>query len=78
MLLRIEAKVAVVFLDGIFASAIETFHFPLPGLCRRVAAAYTVFISIPTGCITASLPSETVMIVCKAVHRKVCWTGSSL
>lgn len=56
MLLRIEAKVAVVFLDGIFANAIETFPFPLSGLCRSVAAAYVVFISIPTGCITASLP----------------------
>lgn len=54
MLLCIEAKVAVVVLDGLFTDAVETFHFPLPGLCGRVAAAYVLIISIPQA---ASLPA---------------------
>lgn len=47
MLLCIEAKVAVVVLDGLFTNAIKTFPFPLPGLRGRVAAAYELIISIP-------------------------------
>lgn len=75
MLLHIETKVAVVFLDGLFTNAIEAFPFLLPGLCGRVAAAYVLLMSIPAGCQPSS---EIVMIACKAVHRMVCWTGSSL
>lgn len=54
MLLCIEAKVAVVVLDGPFTNARETFPLPLPGLCDRVAAAYVLIISIPQA---ASLPA---------------------
>jgi len=54
MLLRIEVKVAVVFLDDLFTSAVETFPFPLPGLYGRVRAP----VSLPAGCIAASLPAR--------------------
>lgn len=46
------------FLGGLFTNAVEAFPFLLPGLCGRVAAAYVLLISIPTGCIAASLPTR--------------------